>query len=99
MYKPVNVSGLKRDLGQAIIIKYARKTRHGKIARCVPSDAEQWNLIDRKENEGTDGKVIYPTEEIAQGAARELAALVGKPHRAYPCNRSKTGHAHITTKY
>ena len=41
---------------------------------------------------GTDGKVIYPTREAAEAAARELEGLGARRLRPYLCARSRHGH-------
>ena len=46
---------------------------------------------------GTDGKVIYPTREAAEAAARELESLGARRLRPYLCARSRHGHFHLTT--
>ena len=46
---------------------------------------------------GTDGKVIYPTREAAEAAARELESLGARRLRPYLCARSRHGHFHLAT--
>ena len=54
-------------------------------------------LVSPRAGRGTDGKVIYPTREAAEAAARELEALGARSLRAYRCSRSRRGHFHLTT--
>ena len=50
-----------------------------------------------RQSRGTDGKVIYPTREAAEAAARELESLGARLLRSYRCGRSRGGHYHLTT--
>lgn len=44
-----------------------------------------------------DRKVIFDDQQHAEDAAVELAALEGgMPQRAYECERSRSGHFHLT---
>lgn len=80
-----------------IIRRYARLKTNGKVTYCEPSKAELSGEIPRRETSGSDSKVIYPDLESAEAAAREMTELLGDaPQRAYLCQRSRHGHAHLT---
>lgn len=90
-------AGSSRENARRIILRYARLDYKGRPACCTPSVAEIFGNARRKENAGTDGKVIYPDRAAAQAAALELTAADGHPLREYPCQRSRKGHFHLTT--
>jgi hypothetical protein len=72
-------------------------TRNGRPVFCAPSQAEIRGLFIPRQGRGSDGKVIYPTREAAEAAARELEALGSRALRSYLCGRSRRGHYHLTT--
>lgn len=82
---------------QAVWRKYARTFRSGNPRICVPGQMEirerGWTV-----HTGSDGKVIYDTREQAEAAAKALRKLGWPPLVAYPCDRSKHGHHHLTSK-
>ncbi|MEV0616149.1 hypothetical protein AB0I81_22740 [Nonomuraea sp. NPDC050404] len=80
-----------------VVARYARRDWRGRIARCLPSKAELSGAKRRRESTGSDRKVIYADLATAETAARELEKLGAPPLRAYLCNRSKRGHAHLTS--
>jgi hypothetical protein len=82
---------------QAVVARHARLHRDGEPMLCVPGRAERRDSQRRRENPGTDGKVIYDDEATALACAAELEALGLKPQRAYPCGRSRHGHYHLAT--
>jgi hypothetical protein len=64
------------------------------LVRCTATRREQ---LGRAEHMGAEGKVIYDSVELAQRAADALiAAGLGQLY-AYPCGRSRSGHAHLTS--
>lgn len=77
--------------------RHARLHRNGKPVRCTPSPEERWGVKPRRENKGTDGKVIYDSREHAEAAALEYEQLGLPPQRAYLCRRSRSGHHHLAT--
>lgn len=77
----------------AIVVKYAR-LRKGKPVRCKGSAADR---ADPRAH--SIGKVIYDSEKIAAACAAELLAVLGKRQRPYPCDRSRHGHAHLTSRW
>lgn len=86
-----------REARRKIIEKWARKRKSGRAIFCTPSEAE---LTAGKSipGWGTNGKVIYDSVEIAEWAARELELLGCWAMRAYVCERSQHGHAHLAGK-
>jgi hypothetical protein len=88
---------MSKKARRGIIARYARRDWRGRVAFCTPSKAELDGEAPRRETSGTDGKVIFPDLESAEQAARELEALGNGPQRAYVCNRSRHGHAHLTS--
>lgn len=80
-----------------VLMRHARLAASGKPVFCTPSRAEIDGLVSPRAGRGTDGKVIYPTREAAEAAARELEALGSRYLRAYLCGRSRRGHFHLTT--
>src|SRR5947209_16893448 len=80
-----------------VLMRHARLASSGKPVFCTPSRAEIDGLIAPRAGRGTDGKVIYPTREAAEAAARELEALGSRCLRPYRCGRSWRGHIHLTT--
>ena len=78
-----------------IIVRYAVRDERGKVLRCHPSPGEsELSYADRCDRTKSDGKIIYPDEEAAEAAGRELEALgTSAPTTAYPCKRA--GHAHL----
>ena len=80
-----------------VLLRHARLASSGKPVFCTPSRAELVGQVAPRAGRGTDGKVIYPTREAAEAAARELEALGARALRAYRCSRSRRGHFHLTT--
>ncbi len=96
---PVAVaSPLVRDEARsAVLHRHARLTKNGRPVFCTPSQDEIAGVVALRQGRGTDGKVIYPTREAAEAAARELEALGSRQLRSYRCGRSRSGHFHLTT--
>lgn len=87
-----------RDAARAeILLRYARLATSGRPVFCTPSRAELDGVVAPRAGRGTDGKVIYPSREAAEAAARELEQLGARYLRAYRCARSRHGHFHLTT--
>lgn len=80
-----------------IIQRHARLTPTGRPILCHPGQCEINNPSRRKENEGTDHKIIYNTYTQAAACARELERIGARPMHPYECRRSKTGHHHLAT--
>lgn len=80
-----------------VLLRHARLASSGRPVFCTPSRAELAGLVGPRAGRGTDGKVIYPTREAAEAAARELEGLGSRALRAYRCTRSRRGHFHLTT--
>ena len=80
-----------------VVLRYARLTGRGRPTFCSPTRAEQSGAIRIASGTGTDGKVIYPTREAAEAAARELEELGARRLRPYLCSRSRHGHFHLAT--
>lgn len=89
-----------RDIARSEVLhRYARLTGNGRPIFCAPSQAEIRGAVIPRQGPGTDGKVIYPTREAAEAAARELEALGSRPLRSYRCARSRNGHFHLSTDH
>ncbi len=80
-----------------VLLRHARLASSGRPVFCTPSRAELAGVVSPRAGRGTNGKVIYPTREAAEAAARELEALGARSLRAYRCSRSRRGHFHLTT--
>ncbi len=80
-----------------VVLRHARLTGRGRPTFCSPTRAEQSGAVWLGTGSGTDGKVIYPTREAAEAAARELEALGARRLRPYLCARSRHGHFHLAT--
>jgi hypothetical protein len=80
-----------------VVLRHARLTGRGRPTFCSPTRAEQSGAVHLQAGPGTDGKVIYPTREAAEAAARELEDLGARRLRPYLCARSRHGHFHLTT--
>ena len=80
-----------------VVLRHARLTGRGRPTFCSPTRAEQSGAVHLQAGPGTDGKVIYPTREAAEAAARELELLGARRLRPYLCDRSRHGHFHLTT--
>jgi hypothetical protein len=80
-----------------VVLRHARLTGRGRPTFCSPSRAEQTGVVHLRSGSGTDGKVIYPTRDAAEAAARELESLGARRLRPYLCSRSRHGHYHLTT--
>ena len=95
---PEQVSHRVRDERRGdVVLRHARITGRGRPTFCSPSRAEQSGVVNLRSGSGTDGKVIYPTREAAEAAARELESLGARRLRPYLCARSRHGHYHLTT--
>lgn len=82
-----------------VVLRHARLTGRGRPTFCSPSRAEQSGAVRLSTGRGTDGKVIYPTQEAAEAAARELEELGARRLRPYLCDRSRHGHYHLATDH
>jgi hypothetical protein len=80
-----------------VVLRHARLTGRGRPTFCSPTRAEQNGAVWLSTGSGTDGKVIYPTREAAEAAARELQELGARRLRPYLCARSRHGHFHLAT--
>jgi len=80
-----------------VVLRHARLTGRGRPTFCSPTRAEQAGVVRLAMGSGTDGKVIYPTREAAEAAARELESLGARRLRPYLCARSRHGHFHLAT--
>lgn len=89
--------GIRDAARGAVVARHARMQRNGRPVFCTPSRAELSGTVALRQGRGTDGKVIYETREAAEAAARELEELGALAMRAYRCNRSRSGHYHLTT--
>lgn len=87
-----------RDQARSEVLhRHARLTNAGRPVFCTPSQAEIAGVVALRQGRGTDGKVIYPTREAAEAAARELEGLGARALRSYLCGRSRNGHFHLAT--
>jgi hypothetical protein len=82
-----------------VLHRHARLTNAGRPVFCTPSQAEIAGVVALRQGRGTDGKVIYPTREAAESAARELEGLGARALRSYLCGRSRSGHFHLATAH
>ncbi|WP_219417117.1 hypothetical protein [Pseudonocardia nigra] len=89
--------GVRDQARSEVLHRYARVTKNGRPIFCTPSRAEIEGSVFPRQSRGTDGKVIYPTREAAEAAARELESLGARYLRSYRCGRSRGGHYHLTT--
>jgi hypothetical protein len=89
--------GVRDHARSEVLHRHAKLMRNGRPVFCTPSLAELAGRVPAKQSRGTDGKVIYPTREAAEAAARELEALGARTLRSYVCGRSRRGHYHLTT--
>jgi hypothetical protein len=53
-----------------VLLRHARLASSGRPVFCTPSRAELAGVVSPRAGRGTDGKVIYPTREAAEAAAR-----------------------------
>ena len=88
---------VRDDQRGEVVLRYARLTGRGRPTFCSPTRAEQTGAVRLPTGSGTDGKVIYPTREAAEAAARELEELGARRLRPYLCARSRHGHFHLAT--
>ncbi len=87
-----------RDVARSEVLhRYARLTGNGRPIVCAPSQAELRGAVIPRQGRGSDGKVIYPSREAAEAAARELEQLGTRPLRPYLCGRSRRGHFHLAS--
>jgi hypothetical protein len=94
IYVPRQVRDERRG---EVVRRHARLTSRGRPTFCSPTRAEQSGARRVPTGAGTDGKVIYPTREAAEAAARELERLGARRLRPYLCARSRHGHFHLAT--
>ncbi len=88
---------VRDELRGEVVLRHARLTGRGRPTFCSPTRAEQAGAVRLTSGRGTDGKVIYPTLEAAEAAARELEGLGSRSLRPYLCDRSRHGHYHLAT--
>ena len=88
--------GVRDQARGEVLLRHARLTKNGRPLFCRPSPAELEGRLLPRQGPRSDGKVIYPTREAAEAAARELEALGARALRAYVCGRSLGGHYHLT---
>ncbi len=88
---------VRDELRGEVVLRHARLTGRGRPTFCSPTRAEQNGALRLASGPGTDGKVIYPTFEAAEAAARELEGLGSRALRPYLCDRSRHGHYHLAT--
>jgi hypothetical protein len=88
---------VKDDRRGDVVLRHARLTGRGRPTFCSPTRAELTGTVHLRAGAGTDGKVIYPTREAAEAAARELESLGARRLRPYLCARSRHGHFHLAT--
>lgn len=91
-----------------IIRKYCRMTKPGPEGKPKFCNAGRDELRKRgrlrsgQENlpggRALQTKVIFDSVEAAQACEQELYALHGVHQRAYPCPRSRHGHAHLSSR-
>jgi hypothetical protein len=91
--------GVRDHARSEVLCRYAKLMRNGRPVFCTPSVAELSGRVPPRQSRGTDGKVIYPTREAAEAAARELEELGARALRPYVCGRSRRGHFHLTTDH
>jgi len=89
--------GIRDTARSEVLHRHAKLMKNGRPVFCTPSLAELAGRVPAKQSRGTDGKVIYPTREAAEAAARELEELGARALRSYVCGRSRRGHYHLTT--
>lgn len=89
--------GVRDTARSEVLHRHAKLMKSGRPIFCTPSRAELDGTVLPRQSRGTDGKVIYPTREAAEAAARELEALGSRALRSYLCGRSRNGHFHLTT--
>ena len=82
-----------------VVLRHARLTGRGRPTFCSPTRAEQSGAVRLSTGRGADGKVIYPSREAAEAAARELEDLGARRLRPYLCDRSRHGHYHLATDH
>lgn len=78
---------------RAVVERYARKRRSGRVVLCTPAHAERAAGDAR-----SAGKPIYDTTKDARAAAAEPVRLGSRPLEPYDCHRSKHGHVHLRTR-
>lgn len=78
---------------RAVVERYARKRRNGRVVLCTPTHAER-----AAGDAHSAGKPVYDTTEDARAAAAELVRLGSRPLEPYDCHRSQHGHVHLRTK-
>jgi len=86
-----------KDQRQVVLARYARCGSDGIPIRCMSSPDE---IAERKAKGWAPlaDKVIFPDLNSAIAASRALAKLGMDKTRAYVCERSDSGHAHLTRK-
>ena len=100
---PADEPFVVRDTARSEVLhRHARLSKKGRPVFCTPSRAERAGMVVPRQGSGTNGKVIYPTREAAEAAARELERLGARTLRAYLCGRSGRdrsggGHYHLAS--
>lgn len=95
---PADEPYVVRDTARSEVLhRHARLSKKGRPVFCTPSRAERAGIVVPRQGNGTNGKVIYPTREAAEAAARELEHLGARTLRAYLCGRSRGGHYHLAS--
>ena len=86
-----------QELRREITRRYARLTKSGAPKFCHAGQAE----LDQRARSGLNPLptlIIYDTAESAQAAADEMEQLDGIRQWAFPCPRSRNGHAHLSRR-
>jgi len=90
----------ERQARRDIIIKYARlyvRNGESKPLMCTPSATDHIARTVFGRHMGSAGKIIYPTREAAESAARAMTELQPtSPQRAAICPRAGMTHFHLT---
>ena len=94
----LNIGRVRAELCNAILAKYARLDRDGRPVRCWPTWEEFYGAVERRESQGSDGKIIFDNKTNAVKAANELETLYRRAYKVYPCKRSDSGHRHLAEK-
>ena len=84
--RPAPPKGVPAWRRAEIMQKYARIYRGRWPMRCGPA----WMPAK-------DRKIIFDSQADAEAAEAELRAAGNRPQRAYLCERSRTGHYHLTS--
>ncbi len=80
-------------LEKTIYERYAAVEEGGRMRRCGPNPdedpEEHWRWA------GNDGKPLMRDQEAAEACAAQLGVATRRPHHAYVCPRSRSGHWHV----